>query len=491
MHTSTDDPQTPTDELRTAPATDAAPLRDVFAKARHHERAELLAAARAADVIPYFHVLSTPAMPVVEMEGAQRIMLGSNNYLGLTGDERVLAGAQDALHRYGTGLTGSRPLNGTTPLHLELEAEIAEWMGSEDALVFTTGHQANLGTLGTILGVGDTVIADSGDHASILDGCLLSRAKLRPFRHNRLEKLEKMLQRAEGDGGGVLVVVDGVFSMEGDIAPLVDICELCERYGARLMVDEAHGAGVLGARGAGTAELLGLEDRVDLRVGTFSKSLASCGGFVAGPADVLEYLRYYSRAFIFTASAVPAALGAALAALRVLRSPDGAALLERVLGNAWRLRDGLEQLGFAVVAPQSLPPRPSVIGAQAASHPLAAQVAPNPQAADGASHPTGAAPGVRLDPQGAPAIVTPIVPVLVGDDWKAALLWRALYDAGVFVNTALHPAVPPGGALLRTSVMATHDEAVIDRALDAFARVKHTFEAAHGPLPRPKEKGRF
>ncbi len=457
--------------------SDGQPARsDVFAKARHHERAEVLAAARKADVLPYFHVLTSPAMPVVEMEGAQRIMLGSNNYLGLTGDERVLAGAQDALHRYGTGLTGSRPLNGTTPLHLELEAEIAEWMGSEDALVFTTGHQANLGTLGTILGVGDTVIADSGDHASILDGCLLSRAKLRPFRHNRLEKLEKMLGRAEGDGGGVLVVVDGVFSMEGDIAPLLDICELCERYGARLMVDEAHGAGVLGARGAGTAELLGLEDRVDLRVGTFSKSLASCGGFVAGPADVLEYLRYYSRAFIFTASAVPAALGAALAALRVLRSPDGAALLARVLDNAWRLRDGLEQLGFAVVAPQPLPARPSVMGALAM---------PGSPVADLRSHPPGAAPGVRLDATGAPRIVTPIVPILVGDDWKAALLWRALYDAGVFVNTALHPAVPPGGALLRTSVMATHDETVIDRALNTFEQVKRDFEAKHGPLPGP------
>lgn len=430
---------------------------DVFAKTRGHERAAVLAAAREADILPYFHVLTSPAMPVVEMEGAQRIMLGSNNYLGLTADERVLAGAQDALHRYGTGLTGSRPLNGTTPLHMDLEREIAEWMGSEDALVFTTGHQANLGTLGTILTVGDTVIADSGDHASILDGCLLSRAKLRPFRHNRLEKLEKMLQRAQQDGGGVLVVVDGVFSMEGDIAPLVEICDLCERYGARLMVDEAHGAGVLGARGAGTAELLGVEDRVDLRVGTFSKSLASCGGFVTGPADVIEYLRYHSRAFIFTASGVPAALGAALAALRVLRSPEGAAMLASVLENAWRLRDGLADLGFAVVAPQTLPSRPSV----------------------------QAAPGVRTDGSGLPTIVTPIVPVLVGDDWKAGLLWRALYDAGVFVNTALHPAVPPGGALLRTSVMATHDRETIDRALDAFAAVKRDFEAEHGPLPGP------
>jgi 8-amino-7-oxononanoate synthase len=442
---------------------------DVFAKVHQHERSELLAAAREADILPYFHVLTSPAMPVVEMEGARRIMLGSNNYLGLTGDERVLRGAQDALQRYGTGLTGSRLLNGTIPLHLELEEEIARWMNTEEAIVFTTGHQANVGTLGTLLGPGDTVIADSGDHASILDGCLLSRAKLRPFRHNRLEKLEKMLDRAQGDGGGVLVVVDGVFSMEGDIASLREICDLCERYGARLMVDEAHGAGVLGARGAGTAELLGVEDRVDLRMGTFSKSLASCGGFIAGPHEVIEYLRLYSRAFLFTASAVPAALGAALAALRIVRSQEGPPLLEKVLENAWRLRDGLHSLGFAVVSPQALPgdvtPIPGV----------------RPSGSPTPGGPNGASPIAA--PTVAPSIVTPIVPVLVGDDWKAALLWKALYDGGVFVNTALHPAVPPGGALLRTSVMATHDEATIAEALDVFAKVKREFEAEHGPLP--------
>ena len=432
---------------------------DVFAKVRDHDRSAVLAAAREADVLPYFHVLTSPAMPVVEMEGAERIMLGSNNYLGLTGDERVMKGAEDALHRYGTGLTGSRLLNGTIPLHLELEREIAEWMETEDAIVFSTGHQANLGALGTLLGPGDTVIVDSGDHASILDGCLLSRAKLRPFRHNRLEKLEKMLARAQDDGGGVLVVVDGVFSMEGDIAPLDRICELCERYGARLMVDEAHGAGVLGARGAGTAELLGVADRVDLRMGTFSKSLASCGGFVAGSHEVIEYLRISSRAFLFTASAVPAAVGAALAALRVLRSEDGPPLLERALANAQHLRDGLHERGFAVVAPQLLPAQGGL-----------------------QTH----APGVRRNAAGEHTILTPIVPVLVGDDWKAALLWRALYDAGVFVNTALHPAVPPGGALLRTSVMATHDAPTLNRALDIFERVKREFEAEHGPLPGPE-----
>jgi 8-amino-7-oxononanoate synthase len=431
---------------------------DVFAKVRGHEREDLLRAAREADVLPYFHVLDSPAMPVVQMEGAERIMLGSNNYLGLTADERVMHGAEQALHRYGTGLTGSRLLNGTIPLHLELEQEIAEWMGTEAALVFSTGHQANLGALGTLLGPGDTVIVDSADHASILDGCLLSRAKLRPFRHNRLDKLEKMLERAQGDGGGVLVVVDGVFSMEGDLAPLHTICELCERFGARLMVDEAHAAGVLGSTGAGAAELLGVSDRVDLRIGTFSKSLASCGGFVAGTEEVIDYLRIASRAFLFTASAVPAAVGAALSALRVLRSPDGPPLLEAVLASAERLRDGLEDLGFAVVRPQPLPGEPGV-----------------------QLH----APGVRAAGDSGHTIVTPIVPVLVGDDWKAALLWKALYDAGVFVNTALHPAVPPGGAMLRTSVMATHDAATIDRALEIFATVKREFEVEHGALPGP------
>src|ERR687890_21386 len=215
---------------------------DVFAKVRGHERAEQLRAAREADLLPYFRRVDSGAAPVMEMEGAERVMLGSNNYLGLTGDPRVIAGARDALERYGTGLTGSRLLNVTIDLHLELEREIAEWMGTEDAIVFTTGHQANVGTLGTILGPGDTVVADSADHASILDGCLLSRAKLRPFRHNRLDKLERQLERASGDGGGVLVVVDGVFSMEGDVAPLPQICDAAERHGARVMVDEAHGA---------------------------------------------------------------------------------------------------------------------------------------------------------------------------------------------------------------------------------------------------------
>jgi 8-amino-7-oxononanoate synthase len=412
---------------------------DVFAKAREYERLEQLRAAREIGAVPYFHVLEGPTLPVVEMEGRRRIMLGSNNYLGLTGDERVKQGARDALDRYGTGLTGSRFLNGTIDLHVELEQELADWFGSEDALVFTTGHQANLGALGTILGPQDTVIADAGDHASILDGCLLSGAKMRPFRHNRMDLLERRLKAAADDGGGVLVVVDGVYSMEGDVAPLPEIVALCKRHGARLMVDEAHGFGVLGARGAGACELFGVEHDVDLRMATFSKSLASCGGVIAGSAEVIEFLRIASRPFIFTASGVPAAVGAALAAVRIAHSDEGRELFASVLRNAAYLRRGLGELGYWVLPPAHM--------------------------ADGSE------------------IVTPVVPVVVGDDWKAVFLWKALYEAGVFVNVAIHPAVPPAGALLRTSVMATHDQDVLDEALEIFKVAKQNFEAEHGPLP--------
>ncbi|HXD59040.1 MAG TPA: aminotransferase class I/II-fold pyridoxal phosphate-dependent enzyme [Thermoleophilaceae bacterium] len=400
---------------------------DLFEKARTHERLEQLRAAREQDLLPYFRLLTGPAGPVVQMEGAERVMLGSNNYLGLTGDPRVKEAAREALDTYGTGLTGSRFLNGTTPLHLELEREIAEWMGTEDAIVFTTGYQANVGALSTLLSPGDTVICDSGDHASIMDGVAMSRAKVRPFRHNRLDKLDEMLERAVGDGGGILVVVDGVYSMEGDVCDLPHVVEACRKHGARLMVDEAHGVGVLGARGAGACEAFGVEELVDLRMGTFSKSLASCGGFIAGPADVVEFLRIQSRAFMFTASSVPAAIGAALAAVRICRSSEGPELFARVLENARYLNRGLNSLGFSVVEPTRL--------------------------ADGTD------------------LFTSVVPVLVGDDWQAALFWKALYDSGVYTNVALYPAVPRGRALLRTSVMATHEKEHLDRALGVFERV--------------------
>jgi 8-amino-7-oxononanoate synthase len=407
---------------------------DLFEKARRHERLEQLQAAREHDLLPYFRVVEAEPGPVALMEGRERITLGSNNYLGLTGDERVKQAARDALEAYGTGLTGSRFMNGTTPLHLELERELADWMGTPDALVFTTGYLANTGCIGTLLEPGDTVICDSGDHASILDAVSMSRARIRPFRHNRLDKLEAMLSRAESDGGGVLVVVDGVFSMEGDLAPVPDIVVLCREHGARLMVDEAHGVGVLGARGVGACEAFDCEEDVDLRMGTFSKSLASCGGFVAGPADVIDFLRVQSRSFMFTAAAVPAAIGAALGALRIIRSDEGPRLMARVLENARYLHAGLAELGYRVKEPTRMP--------------------------------------------GGSELITPIVPVIVGEDWQAVLLWKALYDAGVYVNVAIHPAVPRGGALLRTSVMATHEREHLDRALAAFERVRSELPAA-------------
>jgi 8-amino-7-oxononanoate synthase len=241
-----------------------------------------------------------------------------------------------------------------------------------------------------------------------------------------MDKLDRMLERAAGDGGGVLVVVDGVFSMEGDICPLTEVVALCERYGARLMVDEAHGVGALGARGAGASELLGVEESVDLRMGTFSKSFASCGGFIAGPAEVIDYLRIAARSFLFSAAAVPAAVGAALGALRIIRE-EGPELIGRLLDNAAYLHAGLTGLGLRVVAPTMLP--------------------------------------------GGGEALTPIVPVIVGEDVRAAMLWKALYEDGLYTNVALHPAVPPAGALLRTSLMATHEREHLDRALASFERV--------------------
>jgi 8-amino-7-oxononanoate synthase len=399
---------------------------DLFDKARNHERVEQLKAAREHDLLPYFRLLEGPAGPVVEMDGAERVMLGSNNYLGLTGDPRVKDAARRALDEYGTALTGSRLMNGTIPLHEELEREIADWMQTEDALVFTTGYQANVGALSTLLVPGDTVIVDSGDHASIMDGIAMSHARIRPFRHNRLKKLEEILDRASDDGGGVLVVVDGVYSMEGDVCDLQTLVPLAKAYGARILVDEAHGVGVLGDHGRGACEILGVEDDVDLRMGTFSKSLASCGGFLAGSHEVIDFLRIQSRAFLFTAAAVPAAVGAALAAVKICNSDDGPPLFAKLLDNARYLRAGLKSLGFKVV--ESEP-------------------------------------------------ITPVVPVIVGDDWQAVLFWKALYDAGVYTNVALYPAVQRGGALLRTSVMATHEREHLDRALEIFDKVRDSAQS--------------
>jgi 8-amino-7-oxononanoate synthase len=404
---------------------------DLFDKVRSHDRRDLIAMAREQDLLPYFREVESESGPVVRMEGRDRLMLGSNNYLGLTGDPRVKEAAQRALERYGTALTGSRLMNGTLPMHRELEETIAAWMETEEALVFSTGYQANVGALSCILSPSDTVVADSGDHASILDGCKLSGARLRPFRHGRLDKLESMLERAAGDGGGILVVVDGVYSMEGDVCDVAAVAALCTRHGARLMVDEAHGVGVLGARGAGACELFGAEADVDLRMGTFSKSLASCGGFIAGSAEVIDFMRISARSFLFTASAVPAATAAALEAVRICTSAEGPELFARTLDNAAYLHAGLRELGLRVNEP------------------------------------------ARMDD--GTAVVTPVVPVVVGDDLLAANFWKALWDEGLYTNVALYPAVPPGGALIRTSVMATHEREHLDRAIEIFATVAKRF----------------
>ena len=405
------------------------PPPDVFAKVREHGRGHEMRLARAHGILPFFRRLEGEAGPVAVMEGAERVMLGSSNYLGLTGHPRVRAAARRALDLHGTALTGSRLLNGTVALHDELESEIADWLGAPAALVFTTGYQANVGVLGTLPGAGDTVVCDAANHASLLDGAALSGARLRPFGHGRPDRLVAQLRRASADGGGVLVALDGVFSMEGDVPDLGEVVRACGRHGARLLVDEAHAVGVLGPTRVGACEALGVAGAVDLRTGTFSKALASCGGFVAGPVAVVEYLRIEARPFLFTASAVPAALGAALAAVRICRSDEGAELAVRVLANASWLRAGLAEAGWDVVRPV---------------------------------HPT------------------PIVAVRVGEDRHTATLWRRLYDAGVYVNAALYPAVPRGAALLRASAMATHRPEHLERALEAFARAGPPMAALAG-----------
>jgi len=404
---------------------------DIFERARNYERRELIEQAREHDMLPYFRRMESQAAPVLPMEGRERLMLGSNNYLGLTGHPRVQAAAHDALSHYGTALTGSRLQNGTVPLHLELEREIADWMGTEDALVYTTGYLANLGAISALVGPKDTVVVDSADHASILDGCKLSGARLRPFRHGHVDKLDAMLDRAAQDGGGTFVVMNTVFSMEGGIIDLPGVVETVKAHGARLMLDEAHAIGVLGVRGAGLAELHGLEDQVDLRMGTFSKSLASCGGYIAGPADVIDYLRFHSRAFLFTVSAVPPAIAAALEAIRIIRSAEGEQLLARVLDNATYLHRGIVELGLRTVDPITLP--------------------------DGRQ------------------FVTPIIPVIGGDEITTGMLWKALWDAGLYANLAVYPAVPPGAALIRNSVMATHEREHLDRTLEIYARMAEQF----------------
>jgi 8-amino-7-oxononanoate synthase len=370
---------------------------------------------QAAGLYPYFRTISESEDTVVTIDGKKRIMLGSNNYLGLTHHPRVLEAAASALRRYGAGCTGSRLLNGTLDLHEQLEAKLAEFIGKEACLVFSTGYGANLGMISGLLGRGETVYLDKLDHACIVDGAKLSHGETQRFPHNNLNKLVQLLER-NTSGKGTLIVVDGVYSMEGDIADIPELVKIAKRFGAALAVDDAHSLGVLGPNGDGTGPHFGLQAEVDIVAGTFSKSLASVGGFVAADESVIHYLKHWSRPFIFTASLPPANTAGVIAALDVLqKEPERRAML---WNNAKRLQDGFRDLGFDI-GPTS----------------------------------------------------TPIVPVLIGPLEKTFLFWRKLFDEGVFTNPVCPPAVPPAQCRLRTSVMATHTADQIDRSLDAFRRI--------------------
>jgi 8-amino-7-oxononanoate synthase len=364
-------------------------------------------------VYPYFIPLHGSEGTEVEIAGKRLIMIGSNNYLGLTHHPKVREAAQAAIRQYGTSCSGSRFLNGTLELHEQLERRLAAFMGQEAALCMSTGFQTNLGAISAIAGKDDIILCDRENHASIIDGCRLSFADVRKFRHNDVADLEGHLQRGHAQNRGMLIVVDGLFSMMGDLAPLQEIRALADRYGARLMVDEAHSIGVLGTNGRGAAEHCGIHP--DLVMGTFSKSFASLGGFIAGPANVIHFMRHHARALIFSASITPASAAAALASLELIETrPD---MRRRVLQVAHRVRTGLAEIGY----------------------------------------------------QTAGTLASPIVPVVVGDQVRMLTLWRTLFDCGLFTNAVTQPAVPMGQDLIRTSYIASHTDAQIDQVLERFA----------------------
>ena len=384
---------------------------DLFTKCQNFEDVAVL---REAGTYPYFIPLDRSEGTEVIYEGRRIIMCGSNNYLGLTTNPKVREAAKNAIDLYGTSCTGSRFLNGNMTIIEDLERELAEWVGKEAALVFSTGMQVNLGTISALVSKDDIVILDKEDHASIVDGARLSMGKIERFRHNDVGHLERVLKSLPADCGKLLVV-DGLFSMEGDIAPLPEIIPLCEKYGVRLMVDDAHGIGVLG-EGHGTAAHFGVTDQVDLIMSTFSKSFASIGGFVAGDFPVIDYVKHHARSLIFSASIPPANTATVLAALQVMREePQMVAALQ---ANGDFMREGFKALGFNI----------------------------------GHS-------------------VTPIIPIIIGDNDRTFKMWRDLFDAGVFVNPVIAPATAPGRQLLRTSYMATHTRPQLERVLETFAKV--------------------
>jgi len=363
---------------------------------------------------PYFIPITENKNGRAIVDGEDRIMIGSNNYLGLTYHPRVLEAAKEATDKYGSGCTGSRFLNGTLDMHIELEHNLANFIQKESALVYSTGYQTNLGVISTLVGKGDYVILDKLNHASIVDGALLSFGDIARYQHNDMDDLERVLSKLDDDAGK-LIVVDGVFSMEGDIAPLPEIIEIANRYGARIMVDDAHSIGVLGENGRGTCEHYGVVDEVDLIMGTFSKSFACVGGFIAGDEDVIHYLKHQSRSLIFSASLPPSAVATVLAALEVIQEePERRRHLLKI---SEYVKQGFQDLGFNVGGTE-----------------------------------------------------TPVIPVIIGDNMKTFLFWRALYDDGVYTNPVVSPAVPEKSSRLRTSYMATHSYDQMDVVLEKFEK---------------------
>lgn len=385
---------------------------DIFEKIHCDERLVRAREVKERGLYPYFVPLDGTEGTEVTVNGRTVLMIGSNNYLGLTTHPRVREAAKRAIDEYGTSCTGSRYLNGTLRLHQELEARLAAFVGKEAALVFSTGMQANLGAISAIVGAGDYVVMDKENHASLVDGVRLSQGNMKRFRHNDVRHLERILSSLPDDAGK-LVVVDGVFSMGGDIAPLNEIVPICKKYGARLYVDDAHALGVLGG-GRGTAVHFGMEDDVDLIMGTFSKSFASIGGFIAGRAEVISYIQHHARPLIFSASLPASNVMAAMTALDIMETePEH---VQRLWENGDYMLTCLKQLGFN----------------------------------------TG-------DTQ------TPIIPIIIGEDGPTFLTWKMLYERGLYTNPVVTPAVPPGQSMLRTSYMANHTREQLDRALTILA----------------------
>lgn len=396
---------------------------DLFQKCIDFTRADDV---KAAGLYPYFRPVEENEGPVVQIEGRKIIMAGSNNYLGLTAHPEVKAAAIAAIEKYGTGCSGSRYLTGTISLHIELEMRLAAYLGTEDVLLFSTGYQTSLGVISALVQRGDYVISDKENHACIINGCMLAKAGFAEFvryKHNDMNDLERVLSRVPADAGK-LIVTDGVFSVSGELVNLPDLITVAKKYGARVLVDDAHATGVVGKGGRGTASYYDLVNETDLTMGTFSKTFASLGGFVAGPERVMNYIKHHSPALIFSASPTPASVASALAALTILeREPER---IDRLIANADKMRKGFAAMGFNVIDSE-----------------------------------------------------TGIVPVVVGDAELAMVFWRKLYDKGVFVNAFIPPGVPPNMSMMRTSYMATHE----DEHLDAILNVFHEVGIELGLLP--------